>query len=265
LIVCHFPEAKKQICFKQLLKTRIILWLLLYTDKKKKMSKLVRCINCGQKYDPKTSIGALQCRIHPLGLNIISDGNRYERFHMECCGASNNPSDIHYEISTPKGCVKIDHFSSEEEYRSIREKPFVFFSKEDYYKKKINVSSQSEIVQFNTINSVTRDFKFELPPRGNLLTIDVVEAYNNHIQKHKKIKTVDDLNGDYFKDTESLYNYSISSIIGRAGDVDKVYEGGIEQEDFTPFILMRRISKKQCCLKVSEVSSHLKNSSCKCN
>lgn len=214
-------------------------------------SKEVKCYLCGTFYRPEKSVCTLSCRFHPLAINTLHDGKNFTRGHYECCGASKNPVDKeHYEITNPKGCVMIDHVSSEEELRKLVSKPYVILSKEEYLK---NYKVQfAEVKIINNKNELV-EWHIEIPLKKRKVTIDLRTIYYDKISKEIKRNDLsnDDKIGEYLKDTSKLYQYDINSLEDIERDQSLMLS---DQKNFIPFVIARRIGEKQDCMKLEEVN-----------
>lgn len=83
---------------------------------------LTTCMICGILYDVQSSIGLLECCIHPLRYNRDREGNIHGEFQYDCCGNSNENS---------KGCHAIDHVANENELKHVMLVPYTIMIKED--------------------------------------------------------------------------------------------------------------------------------------
>ena len=77
-----------------------------------------RCTKCNIVYTELNNWNK-SCRVH-LGKKNVKDDpmNKWPRGHWECCGASWNTSDKHYEWRKPRGCYYMDHTTLYQPYRT---------------------------------------------------------------------------------------------------------------------------------------------------
>ena len=67
------------------------------------------CTKCNVRYDEMNNLGRWLCRAHLGSYNVRRDGQRFAVEHFECCGASEDVYDAHFETFVPRGCYRTDH------------------------------------------------------------------------------------------------------------------------------------------------------------
>lgn len=256
------------------------------------------CHNCKVKFD-ETNIGLLECNFHPLP--FISHNNyrgiattRFGPNHFVCCGASTDRYDaLHFEgDSTPKGCYKIDHCTSEG-FKQITktDKPYLVaplstinnlpvISNE--YKKERG-SSSNTIHIFETEDSFKKAGKIlilQLPLGKNLslnlldLQQDVFnqskakldEIVKNFEEKHslnsktasknEKLRLLQELlhgNGD---DDGENNNTKESEEHNKAYNLIMDLQQDIDNKLFIPFAVIQRVSNQVDQYKIRELNQN---------
>ena len=163
------------------------------------LDKIHKCINCGKAFTNK-EVGLMNCMTHLLKLNHF---NRSE--HYDCCGASTNQDDfIHYEASKPRGCHRVDHVSSKEEFDNILEKPFICILKSAAEKLTITskgMEVKQHFVSISTKESLDYSYGFRMPFK-KIYQIDIKKVYENLLDRQKGnssiLKNRENISSDQF-------------------------------------------------------------------
>ena len=201
------------------------------------------CILCENKFD-QSQIGSLECRVHPLPFNYSSRGDQYNVNHYDCCGASIFQRDIiHYEVTKPIGCHRIDHVSSLKELQDILQKPFICLLTEET--KKINSYKQNKSdVEQHLISILSKErleyeFIFKLPFQKEYV-IDINQEHSKLIGKNKNTE----------HDKPQLYIYSNEEWDHYSNKIKN-------KKDFIPFYIIRRMDYKIDSEKKKEINNRL--------
>ncbi len=204
-----------------------------------------QCAHCGERYEVATSLGMLQCAVHPCSHNARHGGLRYEASHYDCCGASPFKYDMpHYELSDPKGCHAIDHTDSEEERNGILARPFVCVSSETMARLAVlscaKTAPNERVVPVLRMEDMKKDIVF-LGPLGKVHHIDATLEHMRLTAKQMKHATAASGGGD---GGGTAQYYDDRTTMRRSGNVG-----------FLPFYVVRRISSSIDQRKVSEVNA----------
>lgn len=203
----------------------------------------MKCILCNKEYTNK-DVGVLNCIVHPRNYNTFVNGKRFSMGHYECCGASKNLDDtIHYEITNPKGCHKINHVSSEEELDNIITKPFVCIPADISSDLKIIQNAQKPIQKNQYIIPVLEEEELDYnyafkTPLENVFDIDIHQEYKEMLENYKLIPDKTFKNKDNTNDR--YYVYENDEEYGQMRKRLKSNHLIIRnEEDFVPFYVIR--------------------------
>jgi hypothetical protein len=191
------------------------------------------CYRCGSSYDQQRSIGALECRSHIGKYNYCVDGNNTTRFQWECCGASRFTDELY------KGCISVDHSSSDKEFNEIMKMPYAFMP----YKWIEETTYPGNVVAtFLSKGSTYKNLEIKCAHRNEPFLVDMSKC--DYLKSStNNSDTIYDLDGgDPFKGREwNLYTFE------EQDDDNEIYsrDGSGGGSSFVPFVVVRRVSENK--------------------